>query len=237
MWLERGRSDRIAVEPTLRDEARAWHRRAVPLPEDSRLARWAWTATALAAVGSAVIAWEVWPAALEWLLSKEGLIEQVSHALLALSAGVWLGLGRSSPRAIPVALAVVSVLLLLEEIDWGAIYGLDGLGDRLERALGDPNLHNVGHGASYALFGVPLVAYFAAPSRWLGAYAPTADERLAMLGTGLLLVQTNGPREALAQEGLEAILYAVLLGCGVRCLRARRGSADHVTPPPATIPR
>jgi hypothetical protein len=76
-------------------------------------------------------------------------------------------------------------------------------------------------GSSYLLFSLPLVLHFAAPARMHGESAPLRDERAAFFAiAGLFLLFNFSPWEREAQEGLETVLYALLLLCGLRLARA-----------------
>ena len=80
------------------------------------------------------------------LAAKEGPIEHAGHLLLALTTTLWLWLAaRAAGAASGLAMAVVVYLTATfqEEIDWGAVYGLD-LGHSLVASMtgGSPNFHN-----------------------------------------------------------------------------------------------
>ena len=174
-------------------------------------------ATAAALLAVLVVAPE--PAG-RWL-AKEGPVEHASHLVLLLAALTWLGLGLARGRAL--VMSCFLLVVLAEEVDWGAVYGLPALGVRIDAAVGHRNLHNALRGASYLLFALPLALYFGAPARRLGALAPTADERAAFALVAAAFVAFNlGPWERQAQELLEAVLYALLLAVGLRCAAGTR---------------
>ncbi len=80
------------------------------------------------------------------LAAKEGPIEHAGHLLLALTTTLWLWVAaRAAGAARGLAMAVVVYLTATfqEEIDWGAVYGLD-LGHSLVATItgGSPNFHN-----------------------------------------------------------------------------------------------
>jgi hypothetical protein len=176
---------------------------------------------AVAAVGAALAG--AAPASTARALAKEGPVEHASHAVLLLAALAWARLAaRPAPaRWLAAAMAGFLALVLAEELDWGAVYGLPGPGPRLQALLGHRNMHNAARGSSYLLFAAPLALYFA---RARGPLAAAPGERLAFAAVGALFILGNlTPWEREAQELLEAVLYALLLVVAVRLSR---------TPPP-----
>lgn len=157
------------------------------------------------------------------LLAKEGPVEQVSHGVLLLAAlaWAWLAARDRGVRVRALLLAGFLALVLAEELDWGAVYGVPHVGVRIAAALGHRNMHNALAGASYLLFALPLALHFAAPARLHGRLAPLPDERAAFFVIAALFIAWNlGAWERQAQELLEACLYALLLACGLRPARA-----------------
>lgn len=72
---------------------------------------------------------------------REGPIEQVSHAVLLVALIAWLWAVRrrtGTARWIAVVVSLYTLFLLLEEIDWGLVYGVD-IG--FNRLVGLPSLH------------------------------------------------------------------------------------------------
>lgn len=157
------------------------------------------------------------------VFAKEGPAELVSHAVLLLAIAAWLavaGRSRGGARRGAAAMAGFLAWVLAEELDWGAVHGWLALGERIQAGVGHRNLHNALRGASYFLFALPLLAYFALPARRLGALAPVADERAAFFAVGgLSVVFGLGPWERDGQELLEGIVYALLLAGALRLLR------------------
>ncbi|HEY0135271.1 MAG TPA: hypothetical protein VGB85_14400 [Nannocystis sp.] len=168
------------------------------------------------------------PALARRLLAKEGPVELASHVVLLTAVLTWLALAWRTGGADRLRAALMTgflALVLAEELDWGGVLGLPAIGLRLDAAVGHRNLHNASHGASYLLFGLPLLLHFAAPARMHGGLAPVADERAACFAVALAFIAWNlGPWESHAQELLEGVLYSLLLAAGVRLMRARR---DH----------
>lgn len=103
------------------------------------------------------------------LSNKESVFEHLGHATLALACVVWLWAARRTRRDALVVVALVSAYLafcLLEEIDWGEVYGIDLGYTQLTKWTGGPNLHNA-PALEHTLLGwsllwmtAPMVAYF-----------------------------------------------------------------------------
>lgn len=164
------------------------------------------------------------------LLAKEGPIEHASHVALATAALVWaLAAARreGGERAVAAVAAGFCVLVLAEEIDWGAVYGWPALGERLAAVFGHRNMHNAARGGSYLLFALPLCLYFLAPGTGLrpGPLAPARDERSAFALIGALFFAGNlsAQYERAAQELLELLLYGLLAAVAWRVAAAPRG--------------
>lgn len=160
-------------------------------------------------------------------LAKEGPVEHASHLVLLAAVVLWVLLAARTggrPRISAAAVATFLALVLLEELDWGAVYGLPGPGEAIARSLGHRNLHNAASGSSYLLFAVPLAAYFAWPPgpRPHAPPAPLRGERLAfLLLAALFLLGNLTAWERQAQELLEGLVYALMLTIAARHLRAR----------------
>lgn len=178
------------------------------------------TFTILTIAAVAVAAGWTSPAITAELLAKEGPAEHASHAVVAAAVVAWLLASRPGGRAVPLAMAGFLALVLVEEIDWGSVYGWPAVGERVAAVFGHRNMHNAARGSSYLLFALPLVAYYMAPGtgRWLGRARPIRDERWAFAALGALFVAGNmsAAWERAAQELLELLLYALLLATGLR---------------------
>ena len=85
------------------------------------------------------------PELVRWAFVKEGPVEHASHvvllaALVLFARAAWRN--RGGARALAVAMVLYLAFLLLEEIDWGVVYGVDLGGSALQARFGVPNLHN-----------------------------------------------------------------------------------------------
>ncbi|PCC67680.1 hypothetical protein SAMN02745121_02316 [Nannocystis exedens] len=183
------------------------------------------TITALSIAAVAVVAARTSPAITAELLAKEGPAEHASHAVLAAAVVAWALAGRAVDRpAVALAMAGFLALVLVEEVDWGSVYGWSAVGERVAAVFGHRNMHNAARGSSYLLFALPLAGYYLAPGtgRRLGRARPIADERWAFaVIAGLFVAGNMSPAwERAAQELLELLLYALLLATGVRVGRA-----------------
>ena len=67
-------------------------------------------------------------------------------------------------------------LVFMEEIDWGAVYGVPQLAIGLRQVFGNTNMHNALSGASYMLFALPVGAYFLLPFSKRPAAARVIEE-------------------------------------------------------------
>jgi len=144
--------------------------------------------------------------------SPEGPIEHASHvvllAVLALFVAAAAAARRRAAGRAPFACAVLWCvylgLLLLEEIDFGRLYGVDLGHSFLQRTLGAPNLHNA-PGRASSLIGwaqvwiaAPMAGYFLAaliPSpafrrrlERLAPFAPVMADALLFLALACLAV-------------------------------------------------
>lgn len=167
------------------------------------------------------------PASAEWLAAKEGPLEHLGHGVLVLAAlaWVWAAVRRRRVRAerwVCIGLALTCGLVLGEELDWGAVYGLNGLSDVVRAVAGRGNLHNAWSGASYLLFAllpVGLVGVVGwrrgdAPGR-----LPRRRDALGLVLLGLLSVVATLVWEAgeeMVDEVGETLLYLSLGWMGVR---------------------
>lgn len=169
--------------------------------------------------------------------AKEGPSEHLSHAVLLGAVLAWSMFGareRRPRRSWPTfAMAAFLAVVLLEETDWGAVYGVQELSAVVRTWFPKGNLHNAASGASYMLFAVPLLGYFLLPLSSgrlgracvdaFGASVPGASERwvfvlVAFLPPPLTLVLSTRWERAL-DEMIELPLYGLMLSIAVRALR------------------
>lgn len=143
--------------------------------------------------------------------AKEGWVEHVSHGVVALAALGWSAVARRNPFAVPVA--VFLVILLGEEVDYGALFGWWGEADG-----GPRNLHTAASGAGYLLFAGLVAAFFwcgLVTKAWfqrLGSAAPTRWDAVAfgVVAAGEIVVPLLVPaRAAQVQELSELWLYLI----------------------------
>jgi hypothetical protein len=104
------------------------------------------------------------------LSGKESVFEHLGHGALAFACSVWLVACARARRAERMVAALVSAYLafcLLEEIDWGQVYGVNLGYTHIERWTGGPNFHNARalehtpFGWSLPWMSAPMVLYFA----------------------------------------------------------------------------
>lgn len=141
------------------------------------------------------------------LSDKESLFEHLGHGVLALGFVVWLLVSVRTRRGALVVACLVSAYLLfclLEEIDWGAVYGIELGHSRIERWTGGPNLHNARalehtpFGWSLPWMAAPMIAYFAAGwvprarQRTLASVLPTRAESFWFVVTVLVSAAFDG---------------------------------------------
>ena len=124
------------------------------------------------------------------LADKESVFEHLGHAVLAIACVVWLLVSLGTRRGALVVAWLMSAYLLfclLEEIDWGEVYGIDLGYSQMEKWTGgSPNLHNA-RGLEHTAFGwslpwmsAPMLAYFASglvPRPRLGTLATVLSTR------------------------------------------------------------
>jgi hypothetical protein len=142
------------------------------------------------------------------LSGKEATFEHLGHAVIFLSALAWLRVTRrreGAPRWISTLVSVYLGFCLLEEVDWGAVYGIDLGYTRIQRwTSGSPNLHNAPAlergplGWSVVWLSLPMVVYFLA-GLWtrartgsLASVLPTKSESILFLSTVLVSVVFDG---------------------------------------------
>ncbi len=164
------------------------------------------------------------------LAAKEGTVEQWSHAVLLVAVVAWASRIREPPRGLAVGITLAIGVVGLEEIDWGAQWGVSGVADLLVAAVGQPNLHNLGGGASYLLFAGPWLLLYALATRWgrlrrwAARWEPHLPARTDAMAFGVLVLISGSSVllpahwEAALDELTELGLY------GLIALGARRGS-------------
>jgi hypothetical protein len=217
------KSDSRTVDPEPKHPARAdegprWLARAAFLPIA--------LAVGLLAFGA------IDPDLLRRLLRKEGPLEHVSHVVLLVAALGFFAGARAHRRPAIALVGAFCTLVLLEEIDWGAVYGWYGMANPFKAVTGSVNVHNRWHGHSYVVFAAPMLGYFAlaiprAPAaikRRLGSAVPTRQEGLAFallltLVIVLAIVLPTWERER--DELIETSGYAILLVVSLRAALTR----------------
>jgi len=189
------------------------------------------------------------------MLAHEGPVEHVGHLVLLLALLAWLVLAeccivmdgvRFGATALPMIVTICLVFLFLEDIDWGAVYGVD-LGYSLVRELtgGSSNFHDAMDG-SELLAGVllwmllPLVLVFSVGliplrglrARWdrLAPVRPTWDESVRFWLIGVLALVTSsvdllperepGAAPASALTFFEIACFALWASVALRATRA-----------------
>ncbi|MEZ4222875.1 MAG: hypothetical protein R3B13_18175 [Polyangiaceae bacterium] len=165
---------------------------------------------------------------------REGPLEHVSHVVLLAALGAW-GLAarslRRPSRGIALAIAAYLLLLLLEEIDWGLVYGID-IG--FEHLFGVPSFHQTTWKNEHVWqdklywFGAPVAAWFSAAWLWEGLrrYAPAAPTRadsaafLSILLTFLVVDQLHPHVIGIYQT----VMYALFAWIGWRASATTAGT-------------
>lgn len=200
------------------------------------------TVAVLLVVGASLVLRIVWPEAVASVHNdKEGGLEHVSHLVLLLTVPAWALASQrlaNAPRVLAGALAAYCLLLLVEEIDWGQVYGID-LGYRwLEGIYGRAALHH--NQARPATMFHDRLMWFAAPAilwaiasqsararAWLEPALPSPELGL----TFLLALGAYGFTDLLSagiHNAYQVLAYLVLLTAG---LRACRGAETQPAPP------
>lgn len=162
------------------------------------------------------------PDAVATIAPKEGALEHVSHVALGVAAIGWVRrafgpVAAWGGRAAVAAIAVLLVVALAEEIDYGEVYGFMPVAAVVRGAVGRPNLHNLGSGGSYLVFAAPLllvvVAGLRPPVRDHGWRGPRRDGAIALSVCGafaLASVATPPAVERALDELSELLGYLVL---------------------------
>jgi hypothetical protein len=163
--------------------------------------------------------------------AKEGAVEQLSMAVLAVSAIAWALVVRRTwqPRVDRWAAAMLAFTLLVvaEELDWGAVLGASAIGEALRAAVGHRNLHNFGGGHGYLVFAlVPAIAVLAAWRRGAGVGAPRRADAVALVVAGLPTIASAWLWPAWSDEldefG-ELVVYVALASWSVGAAGRARG--------------
>ncbi|MBK7584782.1 MAG: hypothetical protein IPI67_31910 [Myxococcales bacterium] len=146
------------------------------------------------------------------LAAKEGPLEHVGHVVVVAALGLWCVVAARAggrARGLAIAAAVYLTLVVLEEIDWGEVYGVD-LGHSLVARLthGSPNFHNaqLSHGSllgwSVVWMSGPMIVFFALPlapfqswRRFWASFDPAAStliEAVVFFGAAAASVLIDG---------------------------------------------
>lgn len=158
--------------------------------------------------------------------AKEGPVEWISVVVLGAAALAWsaaLVLDRRAARRFQPWAAVMlgfCVVVLVEELDWGALLGVDGLAAALQEGVGHRNLHNFAGGHGYVIFGlVPAAAVMAGlvwPRR--GGAGPSRIDAAALVVAAVPSVVSTWWWRSWAgelDEFAELALYVGVLAWGV----------------------
>lgn len=169
------------------------------------------------------------PETTRWVFQKEGLSEHVSHLVLVAGIVGFVRHGALSRRTdrspwIAWTMAAFLFVVLLEEIDWGAIYGVNEIAQTVLVGSDRPNLHNAWRGLSYNLFALPLLAFFVAPIARdrLARHAHVLPTRSDQIEFGVLAVAApvlglvSGSFEPVVDEMLELAMYSRVTATGLR---------------------
>lgn len=164
--------------------------------------------------------------------AKEGPLEHASHALLAGALLAWSiaaararGDARRRERRRALLLALYVLVVLGEELDWGAVYGIEALASEVRALGGRANLHNAWSGASYVLFALPALVLVGGEGWRRPRARDRGPSRGDAIGLGVLAVSAVGgslgwPQwEPELDEVVETLLYLSLLWMAVRPVR------------------
>ncbi len=158
------------------------------------------------------------------LTAKEGLVEHISHAVLAVAVLVWVRRAvRAGRDAAPGTAWVVGAIaawcgvVLGEELDWGAVYGCTVVAAPLTEWTGRPDVHNAWSGASYLVFAVPVLGLALLGLRRRFGFDRFDATALLVVVVASAVGTLGWPdREAQLDEVAELVLYAVLVWIAVR---------------------
>ncbi len=159
------------------------------------------------------------------LLAKEGPVEDVSHLLLAAGTLVFFGRGVQLRKLGPWLVGGFLLVLLLEEVDWGLVYGFVQVSSAISDVVGESNLHNSVGGHSYLLFGIPVLLFAIVGLRiprlgsriveWL-AHVPSRSASVALFTLlGLHVHWALGVSEQERDELFETSLYGWFVAVGL----------------------
>ncbi|MCH9686595.1 MAG: hypothetical protein K0V04_34500 [Deltaproteobacteria bacterium] len=157
--------------------------------------------------------------------AKEGTLEHVSHFILAAAVVAWWGAvlaPRTTQRWLTAAIAVMCMVILAEELDWGQVYGVGDIGAWVEDGDGHANLHNAWGGASYLLFALAPIILIGVVGWRRGDQPGRLPRRTDAVGLIVLAVASVGGTLLLpaAEGGIdetgEALLYAGLAWIAIR---------------------
>ncbi|MEM6293722.1 MAG: hypothetical protein AAGA54_20780 [Myxococcota bacterium] len=152
------------------------------------------------------------------LAAKEGALERSSHALLGVATLAWLARARQAPRRVPLVLAGFCLVVLAEELDWGAHLGWSTIAAGLRAGVGDTNLHNLLGGASYLIFAVPPMLFYGSALRGAGAHRPARADAVAfalIAATAAASLGAPPSWESSLDELSELMLYGLIACSGL----------------------
>ena len=173
-----------------------------------------------------VLGWWLAPDATARLAAKEGPLEHVSHVVLAVALLGWI-VRAARHRGVAIAVALWSALVLAEELDWGAVYGVRAMADVWIELVGRPDLHNAWGGGSYVLFGLPIVVLIGLGVRGRGSVSPHDAAGLVVIVVGSVIgTLVSETIEPLLDEVSELSLYGVLAWMGWRTDADPRGATS-----------
>lgn len=201
-------------------EAAGW--RAVA----TRVRRHPVLAVHLAVTIAAVVATALAPEPMgRWTAPDEGPFEQISHVVLLAALVAWVAVALRARTALSMGAAGYVGLMMLEEIDWGAVYGVNLGHKALDALLGIPALHHHQWDADAIWedklfwFTIPVLAYFALPFALrrrrellerLAPVAPRPEEGVLLfvvLGT-YMFIDAVIPRLMCIYQGVTYVLVA-----------------------------
>ena len=170
----------------------------------------------------------------EWVQPHyEGPLEHVSHLVLVGSVVLWGMCARAADgrqRAVALGMTAWLLLLWLEEIDWGAVYGLT---DGLRGIVGAPSLHHSSSANTSPFadklkwFAVPIVLWFALPrvprvGDWLSRLDPipaTVSESRWFFAALLTHMAVDVLTPVFAADAYQLVVYILF---GMSAVRIRR---------------
>jgi len=183
--------------------------------------------------------------AAQFLLAKESVIEHVSHIILLGAIACWIHAASRRKGELKIvfvyAVTIYSFILLMEEINWGGVYGLTFFSNHISELTGGRgNLHSITLdkkitflGDSYQWFQIPIVAFIA--SLFASLFIPRLKKMNLFfrrhgfgmeefLGLVLLYVlsvpfEMNDPehiKNSYLQELTETLFYLVIFYAGLK---------------------